>query len=78
MSITLQMNLILKYCSILYMFYFSSVLSRSNSGASTDSITTPLKLIQKDSDTGDYIVRMSPDDFDRLANQGRLKQSNQR
>ena len=49
-------------------------LSRSNSGASVESVNTPLKVIEKDTLTGDYIVRMSPDDFDRLANQGRVVQ----
>ena len=41
-------------------------LSQSNSGASVESVNTPLKVIQKDTSTGDYIVWMSPDDFDRL------------
>ena len=47
-----------------------SVLSRANSGSSVDSLTTPLKLVQKDVSTGEYIVKMSPEDYDRLSNQG--------
>ena len=49
-------------------------LSRSNSGASVELVNTPLKVIEKDTSTGDYIVRMSPDDFNRLANQGSVVQ----
>ena len=47
-----------------------SVLSRSNSGTSVECLKTPLKLVEKDSVTGEYIVKMSPQDFDRLLTQG--------
>ena len=40
-----------------------------SSGASVESFTSPLKLLEKDVNTGEYIVRMSPQDFDRLSNQ---------
>ena len=41
-----------------------------------DSVSTPLKVIEKDTSTGEYIVRMSPDYFDSLsANQGQALQS---
>ena len=52
---------------------FSSPLSHSNSGSFVDlckaaASVTPLKLLQRDECTGEYIVRMSPEDFDRLSN----------
>lgn len=60
-------------------FYFSfSLLTRTNSGSSVDFFTTPLKLVEKDSSTGEYIVKMSPQDFDRLAIQGHVVPSDQR
>ena len=48
------------------------MLSRSNSGSSVESLSTPLKVLQKDDSTGEVIVKMSPQDFDMLSNQGRL------
>ena len=45
------------------------MLSRTSSGASVESLSTPLKVLEKDSCTGEYIVRMSPEDFDRIASQ---------
>ena len=61
------------------LFYFSfSLLTRTNSGSSVDSFTTPLKLVEKDSSTGEYIVKMSPQDFDRLAIQGHVVPPDQR
>ena len=49
-----------------------SLLTRTNSGSSVESFTTPLKLVKKDTSTGEYIVKMSPQDFDRLSNQGHV------
>ena len=51
---------------------FFSALSHTSSGASVDSLRTPLKVLEKDTCTGEYIVHMSPQDFDRIANQNRV------
>ena len=48
-----------------------SALSRASSGSSVESGSTPLKLLQRDSSTGEYIVSMSQAEFDRLASQPR-------
>ena len=49
-------------------FNIFSALSWSNSGSSVESCkATPPKLLQKDESTGEYIVRMSPQDFDHLS-----------
>ena len=47
---------------------FFSALSRSSSGSSCD-LQTPIKVLQKDVSTGELIVRMSPEDFDRISTQ---------
>ena len=57
----------LKYLSV----YIFSQLARTNSGSSTDSGSTPLKLLQRDTSTGEYIVSMTQAEFDRLASQQR-------
>ena len=46
------------------------MLSCTSSGSSVESFSTPLKLVEKDNSTGEYIVKMSPQDFDQLSNQG--------
>ena len=56
-------------CIFCLQIYFS-VLSRTNSGSSGESLSTTLKLVQKDQSTGEYIVKMSPQDFEKLSNQG--------
>ena len=65
------MNLItkfthLKYFKLIRKFNFSA-LSRTNSGSSVESFSTPLKFMDTDRSTGDYIVRMSPEDFNRFS-----------
>ena len=45
----------------------SRSLKRTGSGGSVESGTTPLKVLQKDDSMGEYIVKMSPQDFDQLA-----------
>ena len=51
-----------------------SDLARTNSGSSVESFTTPLKLLELDKSTGECIVRMSPQDYDRLTNQASVTQ----
>ena len=43
---------------------------RSNSGSSVDS----LKVLQKDTTTRDYLVRMTPAEFNKFSNQNRSEQ----
>ena len=43
-------------------------LSRENSGSSEEMMSTPAKTVQKDNNTGEYIVRMSPEEFNRFTN----------
>ena len=43
------------------------MLSRSDSGSSIES----LKVLQKDITTGDYLVRMTPTEFDKFSSQSR-------
>ena len=45
-------------------------MSRTSSGGLVEALATPLKLLQKDSSTGEYIVKMSPEDFARINNSG--------
>ena len=51
---------------------FHRKLTRGSSGSSVDSILTPLKLMEKDDNTGEYIVHMSPEDFDHLSSQRQM------
>ena len=53
-------------------------MARTNSGSSGDSFTTPLKLLELDKSTGECIVKMSSQDFDRLTNQGCVVSTSQR
>ena len=55
--------------------YFRSIF-RTSSGNSVESLSTPLKLLQKDDSISEYIVCMSPQDFDHIYNQGHPAQSN--
>ena len=53
-----------------FIFFFPRSLSRSSSGASSvESFTSPLKVVEKDISTGEYLVRMSPQDYDRISTQ---------
>ena len=55
-----------------------SALSRTRSGASVESFSTPLKVLEKDSNTGEYIVRMSPQDFGCISSQGKIVGNDER
>ena len=50
------------------------MLSRSNSGSSVESLSTPMKGFQQDMSTGEYIVCMLPEDFNRLYKQNQTTQ----
>ena len=52
---------------------FFRTLSQSNSGSSSVELqsiskATPLKVVEKDEATGEYIVCISPQEFDMLSN----------
>ena len=70
------MSCLKKFLQICAVIFFSS-LTRMSSASSTESMTSPLQLLQKDESTGEYIVRMSQAEFDRLANQPRGPQQQQ-
>ena len=61
-----------------FVMFYCSALSRTSSGSSMDSVNTPLKVLEKDASTGEYIVCMSPQDFDRISNQNHINPNDTR